>query len=308
MKILLLPRFILMSTSFIFTLVLYSQNKGDAEKQDLCKNNKARIAELEKQLVTVNEEIGKIWVNKEIENARNDMILVKSIKNVKSEEEWSKNVSPVIIKMVKTKDYQFDFTDCLHNSPGTLANVKACLNSLELSIGKRIDKALIDQKEYPDLTKQKQNIESLIATHKKNLSLLGCKEPDMVLYNNTAWEGPWIATIDQELFFKMNLNGTGVFMTGIVQSKIDELTTIFDVKGCLEMGPDKMHCDFIVTYDDEEKTMKAKGEVDMQLKGNNITSTWKELASPSVKWKPGHEKNIIQIRGPSTFPMTFNRE
>lgn len=307
MKILLLPRFMLMSISFLCALDLNAQNQTAAEKQDLCKNNKARIAELETQLATVKEEIGKIWVNKEIENARNDMIWVKSIKNVKSEEDWSKNISPRITKMVKTKDYQYDFTDCLHNSPGTLANVNACLSSFELSIGKRIDKAVIDQKKYPDLTKQKQTIESQIEAHKKNLSLLGCKEPDMVLYNNTAWEGPWVATVEGELM-KMNLNGTGVLMTGIAQSKIEELTTIFDVKGCLEMGPDKMLCDFDVTYEDEEMTMKAKGRVEMQLKGDNITSSWKELAPPSVKWKPGHEKNIVQIRGANTYPMTFKRE
>jgi hypothetical protein len=306
MKILLVPRFILMSTSFLCTLDLNAQNQTAAEKQDLCKNNKARIAELESQLTTVKEEVGKIWVNEEIENARTDMLLVRKIKNVKSEGDWSKNRSS-IMTMAKTKDYQFDFADCLHNSPGTLADVKACLSSFELSIGKRIDKAVTDQKKYPDLTKQKQNIESLIATHKKNLSLLGCKEPDMVLYNNTAWEGPWVATVEGELM-KMNLNGTGVFMTGIAQSKMEELTTIFEVKGCLEMGPDKMLCDFDVTYDDEEMTMKAKGRVEMQLKGDNITSSWKELAPPSVKWKPGHEKNIVQIRGANTYPMTFKRE
>lgn len=107
----------------------------------------------------------------------------------------------------------------------------------------------------------------------------------------------------------MNLNGTGVLMEGIMNSKgEDDLITTFEVKGCLEMGPDKMHCDFIVTYDDFEKILKTNGAVDMQLKGDKITSTWKEKSSPTVKWKPGYEKNITQLRGPNTYPMSFTRK
>lgn len=190
MKIVLVSRYILVGVTFLFTLSLNSQPLTDAEKKELCKNNKARIAELEKQLVVINDEIGKIWVDKEIENALNDMKWVRSIKNVNSEAEWIKNVNPKTRIMDKTKDYGFEVGECYHNSPGNIADLRKCLSFLESAIGKRIDKAVTDQKKYPDLAKQKQKIENDLAAYKKRLSQLGCAEPEMVLYNNTGWEGP----------------------------------------------------------------------------------------------------------------------
>ena len=75
----LVQSFIIITLALLFSVAANSQYLSPEQKQQRCQNNKDRLAELEKQLGTVNAELLTIPEKKEIEDARSEMVFVNKL-------------------------------------------------------------------------------------------------------------------------------------------------------------------------------------------------------------------------------------
>src|SRR5688500_7909924 len=69
------------TSTLIFSLAAHSQDLTPEQKQERCQNNKNRIAELEKELKIINEELSQTMEEKEIQDAKDRIIFLKKLKN-----------------------------------------------------------------------------------------------------------------------------------------------------------------------------------------------------------------------------------
>ena len=152
--------------SLVFLLLSFSvvaQDFTDTERLERCQNNKNRLAELEKQLKVVDEDLSNVWTKKEIEDARDKMVLIRKfrINGYDAHKE-------VTLNRIAAQ-YNFKYIDCCSKKLHT-----ECLENLEQIIAKKIDKAT--SLSGPELLNKKKDIEKQIASHRTNIIALRCNE------------------------------------------------------------------------------------------------------------------------------------
>ena len=178
--------FKLFATLNFLVLICLSQpvkaQLSDAERQERCQNNKNRIAELEQQLQVLNAELSQTMTKKEMEDARTNMLFVKSSKmgvsNLSSKEELKK-----ILTIGAQYNYDYYTFDYSKGDGGHIAR----MSELEKLIAKKIDKAMSLNR--PALLTKKTETDKQLASHRNNLIALRCDQPSDI-------SGSWTSNID----------------------------------------------------------------------------------------------------------------
>lgn len=163
----LVQAFMIISLAFLFPVTAHSQDLTAEQRQERCQNNKNRIAELEKQLASVNAELSNAWTQKEIDTARTQMFFVRKMKRPggKDASEWAKYDKIAA-------QYHFDDGECQESIADAPSKIETCITELEYIIGKKIDKATSLNR--PGLLAKQKEIEKQISNHRTNLIALGC--------------------------------------------------------------------------------------------------------------------------------------
>ena len=177
-----------LSMLWLFFLLLSfnasAQDLTDAQRLERCQNNKNRLAELETQLRVIDAELSKTWSKKEIEDARENMVFVRS---------FGQKSRPEDVKKIDRIAAIYNF---VVDGKGS-----SYLVQLENEIGKKIDKAVSLQNKRPELLNKKNEIDKQIASHRNNIIALGC---DKASFNGNTpnlagtWKGlNWVYEITQ---------------------------------------------------------------------------------------------------------------
>ncbi len=182
------------------------------------------------------------------------------------------------------------------------------------------------QPKYKELTKEMSNLKDMEFDNKRDIADLESRQKayncptiakkemgDIEISTELgegSWSGRWVSADPRhpEMKIHMVLNGSGNSLSGTTTLETGGgLKTEYHIKDCNESGANKLGCAFTATMEDNEKYMDVKGTVEMTMAGNTLNSSWKEVGSPGVRWKPGHERNV-QLRPPISFAIPFTRE
>jgi hypothetical protein len=183
--------FKLFATLNFLVLICLSQpvkaQLSDAERQERCQNNRNRVAELEAQLRVIDADLSASMTEKEMEDARTQMIYVKWMK--KYENQLDEN----FIKLNKIAgQYNYSFIDCRLK---LFQGITECLIRLEKLIAQKIDKAVsLDRLE---LQAKKNETEKQLNEHRNNLVALRCDQPPDI-------SGSWTSNIDVSYSISQN--------------------------------------------------------------------------------------------------------
>ena len=159
----------LFALTFSFTAI-EAQDISEAQRLERCQNNKNRLAGLEKQLQITNAELSQAWSDKEIENARDKIIRIRFIKKYYTEFEGGiKELELIQAQYNPAANYCFSLPELLK-----LDAINNCINELEKTIFKKIDKAMALKSKRPQLINNKRSIEKQISNHRTNLIALRC--------------------------------------------------------------------------------------------------------------------------------------
>lgn len=122
-----------------------------------------------------------------------------------------------------------------------------------------------------------------------------------------SWPGTWKYTDPSgKMIITMILNGSGSSVTGNVNWVMPDGNPIYWFKNCKETGPNKISCDYNVTYEGDDHFADITGTVEMTLAGDMLSSMWRE-GNLKARWKPGKEKKD-KLRELISFPLTLKKE
>lgn len=142
----------------------------DPKNKERCENNRKMLADQESKLKTVNAELNKVPEPKELEDARDHMVFIKTYKNkpdlIKTMNKEEKNTFNRIIAR-----YNFSLEEC---SKGNQTPSWFCMDDLYRLIAKKIDDGKILISKKPELLQEKKEIEEKIRSHRNNLVALRC--------------------------------------------------------------------------------------------------------------------------------------
>ena len=125
-------------------------------------------------------------------------------------------------------------------------------------------------------TEARGNAESIMAEMKANkCPIAAAKKMEDISEIDFGWSGNWKYTDPKHPEFSMILGliGSGSSVTGNLNFQAAK----YSVSGCKEVGPNRLRCQFTGLMEDYEKFVDLKGNVDMQLFGNTLNSTWTEI-------------------------------
>jgi hypothetical protein len=163
---------VIIASAVLFPVTASSQDLPETQRLERCRNNKNRITELDKELAVINEDLLHAWTEKEIEDARTQMVFVKKIYASK----YPSNEEITEIRRIAAK-YNFSFKECTD-----------CYAKLQEIIAKKIDKAMSLNR--PELLAKKNEIEKQLASHRNNLIALRCIQTtfDLSIFAAGTWE------------------------------------------------------------------------------------------------------------------------
>ena len=122
-----------------------------------------------------------------------------------------------------------------------------------------------------------------------------------------TWAGKWLYKDPKAGDWLLTLVNGGASTTGVLYNNMEGIITRFDMKGCQDIGPNRLRCTFTAVMEDEEKYLKFSGNVELTLTTNNLKTAWQESAPAEITWKPGFEKPLKRIGSVRLFPLNFIR-
>ncbi len=156
---------------------------SDAEKQERCKNNKIRIADLEAQIQGIDADLSFSMGEKQLEDTRTQLVYIKSIRYGKAK------MDAVKFNRISA-NHNFNLQDCIDAARGSNRDpYGTCLANLEKKIAAKIDKSLSYNR--PRLLAQKEEVNKQLEAYRNNLKSLGCDGQAGGQAGGCQAEGSW---------------------------------------------------------------------------------------------------------------------
>jgi hypothetical protein len=179
----------LIITGLFICLARNGYAQEDPKNKERCENNRKMLADQESKLKAVNADLSKVPEPKELEDARDHMLFIRTYKNKPSliyamSEEEKKTLNRVMGR------YHFSFEDCSKGPNASPPGV--CMTELYNLIVKKIDNGKILISKKPELLQQKKEIEEKIRFHRNNLDALGCDKSEITAKESIT--GHWRIT------------------------------------------------------------------------------------------------------------------
>jgi hypothetical protein len=144
---------------------------SEVERQERCQNNRNRVAELETQLRVIDADLSASMTKKEMADAREEMVFVKSMRNKMQRTEAEKDKYEII-----SFHYNFKHDECyaaMHKI-SKVQPYKRCIDELGRIIAVKIDKAA--SLDRTAIVAKKQQTTQQLAAHRNNLVALDCDD------------------------------------------------------------------------------------------------------------------------------------
>jgi hypothetical protein len=179
--------FLIITGLFIF-LTRNGYAQEDPKNKERCENNRKMLADQESKLKTVNTELNKVPEPKELEDARDHMVFIRTYKSKPDLIKTMTKEEKITLNRIVGR-YNFSLEECAKGAPTT---PWFCINDLYYLIVKKIDDGKILMSKKPELLQQKKEIEEKIRFHRNNLDALGCDKSEITAKESIT--GHWRIT------------------------------------------------------------------------------------------------------------------
>lgn len=288
----------------VFTLLLLlspsmmrAQDLSDAERQERCDNNKARLPELEQQAQTLQTEVSYTAASEV--RARNGLALFnRALVDPQAREslfrqDWLR--TPRARELTAEK-FDLEWKDEYDDNTVFLRDLRdASIRQVE-----RVKYVLTHKTE---MQQQQADLNRQIASHRNNLVVFKC---DGLGGGDQDWSGTWTRTDGVET---VNVLGGGGSISATFQYQGGDFSGNGQWSNCRLTGS-TVACDFNANHDDSTKSGTRKGTVKMTLSGNTMSGHYREGENPKWSWKPGygpHNVNSSMVEG-AVFNGSYNRK
>jgi hypothetical protein len=277
-----------------------AQDLTEAQRQERCENNRARLPELEKQAQTLQTEVSYTAASEV--RARNGLALFnRALVDPQAREslfrqDWLR--SPRARELTAEK-YDLEWKDEYDDNTVFLRDLRdASIRQVE-----RVKYVLTHRAE---IQQQQAALNRQIASHRNNLVALKCDEPGGGEGGDQDWSGTWTRSDSVET---INIEGGSGSISATFQYQGGDFRGNGQWSNCQLTGS-TVTCDFSATHDDSTKSGSRKGTVEMTLSGNTMSGHYREGENPKWSWKPGygpHNVNSSMVEG-AVFNVSYTRK
>jgi hypothetical protein len=277
--------------------IMRAQDLSDAERQERCENNKARLPELEKQAQTLQKEVS--YTAQSEVRVRNGLALFnKALVDPQTREslfrqEWLRTPRD---RERTVEAYDLEWKD-------EYENASVLLRALRDASIRQVERVKYVLTHKAEIRQQQTALDRQIASHRNNLVVLKC---DGLGGDDQDWSGTWTRSDGVET---INITGGGASISATFQYQGGDFSGNGQWSNCRLTGS-TVTCDFSANHDDSTKSGERKGTVEMTLSGNTMSGRYLEGQNPKWSWKPGygpHNVNSSMVEG-AVFNVSYTRK